>query len=135
MDDNDAIVVFENASQPEVLVPIRLDMEVEGQKLRDTFTWNKNGELLYICLCIIQNSYFNEFGNLYYAETLISPEQFAEVLCDDLDLNPTTFVPAIAQAIRQQVDAFPTDNILDEQYDQRVIIKVGVPCSVYTYKY
>lgn len=42
-DDSDAIVVFENASQPEVLVPIRLDMEVEGQKLRDTFTWNKNG--------------------------------------------------------------------------------------------
>lgn len=42
-DDSDAVVVFENASQPEVLVPIRLDMEVEGQKLRDTFTWNKNG--------------------------------------------------------------------------------------------
>lgn len=55
MDDNDAIVVFENASQPEVLVPIRLDMEVEGQKLRDTFTWNKNGKLLYVCLCIVQN--------------------------------------------------------------------------------
>lgn len=59
------------------------------------------------------------------AETLITPEQFAEVLCDDLDLNPTTFVPAIAQAIRQQVDAFPADNILEEQYDQRVIIKVN----------
>lgn len=26
-----------------MLVPIRLDMEIEGQKLRDTFTWNKNG--------------------------------------------------------------------------------------------
>ncbi|XKL64864.1 hypothetical protein PGB90_004950 [Kerria lacca] len=100
-DDSDAIMVFENSSQPEVLVPIRLDMEVEGQKLRDTFTWNKN-------------------------ETLITPEQFAEVLCDDLDLNPTTFVPAIAQAIRQQVDAFPTDNILEEQYDQRVIIKLNI---------
>lgn len=21
----------------------RLDMDIEGQKLRDTFTWNKNG--------------------------------------------------------------------------------------------
>lgn len=31
------------------------------------------------------------------AETLITPEQFGEVLCDDLDLNPITFVPAIAQ--------------------------------------
>ena len=101
-------------------------MEIEGQKLRDTFTWNKN-------------------------ETLITPEQFAEVkilfiisylffffynlidkffnlnlkvLCDDLDLNPIAFVPAIAQAIRQQLDAFPTDNILSEQFDQRVIVKV-----------
>lgn len=45
-DDSDPITVFENASQPEVLVPIRLDMEVEGQKLRDTFTWNKNGWFL-----------------------------------------------------------------------------------------
>jgi hypothetical protein len=35
--------MFDNAEEPEVLVPIRLDMEIEGQKLRDTFTWNKNG--------------------------------------------------------------------------------------------
>lgn len=61
---------------------------------------------------------------LSQTETLITPEQFAEVLCDDLDLNPTAFVPAIAQAIRQQIDAFPLDSIIEEQYDQRVIIKV-----------
>ena len=30
--------------QEEQLVPIRLDMEIEGQRLRDMFTWNKNGE-------------------------------------------------------------------------------------------
>lgn len=78
-------------------------MEIEGQKLRDTFTWNKN-------------------------ETLITPEQFAEVLCDDLDLNPLTFVPAIAAAIRQQLEAFPSDPpaILEEQTDQRVIIKLNI---------
>lgn len=50
---------------------------------------------------------------------------FAEILCDDLDLNPLTFVPAIASAIRQQIDSYPSDGILDEQADQRVIIKVG----------
>lgn len=33
----------ENAQQIEDLVPIRLDIEMDGQKLRDTFTWNKNG--------------------------------------------------------------------------------------------
>jgi len=32
---------------PEVLVPIRLDIDMDGQKLRDTFTWNKNG--MYTC--------------------------------------------------------------------------------------
>lgn len=33
----------EIADKQEALVPIRLDLEVEGIKLRDTFTWNLNG--------------------------------------------------------------------------------------------
>lgn len=57
-------------------------------------------------------------------ETLITPEQFAEVLCDDLDLNPVSFVPAISQSIRQQLDTCPSDAALEELNDQRVIIKV-----------
>lgn len=73
------------------------------------------------------------YGNLFlifFLETLVTPEQFAEILCDDLELNPTTFVPAIAQCIRQQVDAFPADNSnFDELSDQRVIIKVSGPTS------
>lgn len=44
-DDTDPSANLENAAQQEMLVPIRLDMEIEGQKLRDTFTWNKNGML------------------------------------------------------------------------------------------
>jgi len=102
-DDTDPASVHENASQQEVLVPIRLDMDIEGQKLRDTFMWNKN-------------------------ETLLAPEQFAEVLCDDLDLNPVNFVPAIAAAIQQQVESFPSesDNLLREQKDQRVVLKLNI---------
>ncbi|XP_054724592.1 SWI/SNF-related matrix-associated actin-dependent regulator of chromatin subfamily B member 1-A-like isoform X2 [Uloborus diversus] len=100
-DDLEPAVIHENSTQTEVLVPVRLDMEIEGHKLRDTFTWNKN-------------------------ESLITPEQFAEALCDDLDLPPLSFVPAIAQSIRQQIDAFPTDNLLDEQADQRVILKLNI---------
>lgn len=57
-------------------------------------------------------------------EKLMTPEMFAEILCDDLDLNPLAFVPAIASAIRQQIESYSTDSILDEQTDQRVIIKV-----------
>ena len=74
-----------------------------GQKLRDTFMWNKN-------------------------ENLLTAEQFAEVLCDDLDLNPLNFVPAIAAAIQQQVESFPSesDNLLRDQKDQRVVIKLNI---------
>lgn len=59
---------------------------------------------------------------------MIAPEQFAEVLCDDLDLNPLTFVPAIAQSIRQQLEAFPAESagILEDACDQRVIIKLNI---------
>ena len=41
--------IHEAASQPEVLVPIRLDIDIDGQKLRDTFTWNKNGLTMHFC--------------------------------------------------------------------------------------
>lgn len=57
---------------------------------------------------------------------------FAEILCDDLDLSPLAFVPAIASAIRQQIESYPTDTILEEQTDQRVIIKVGASSHLCT---
>lgn len=100
-DDLDSSAISENASQSEVLIPIRLDMEIEGHKLRDTFTWNKN-------------------------EQNITPEQFAEILCDDLDLPAIAFVVPIAQSIRQQIEAYPTDNLLDDQSDQRIILKLNI---------
>jgi hypothetical protein len=60
-DDTDPSTIHENSNQPELLVPIRLDMEIEGQKLRDTFTWNRNGmvtsstlgSIINLLLCII----------------------------------------------------------------------------------
>lgn len=57
----------------------RLDMELEGVKLRDTFCYNRN-------------------------EKLITPEILAETMCDDLDLPMGTFQNAIAQAIHQQIE-------------------------------
>lgn len=62
----------------------------------------------------------------FFSEKLMTPEMFAEILCDDLDLNPLAFVPAIASAIRQQIESYPTDSILEDQADQRVIIKVSL---------
>jgi SWI/SNF-related matrix-associated actin-dependent regulator of chromatin subfamily B member 1 len=67
-----------------------------------------------------------QFIVIFFSESLITPEQFAEILCDDLDLNPIAFVPAVAQAIRQQVEAFPSGEqpILTDNPDQRVLVKV-----------
>ena len=56
---------------------------------------------------------------------MITPEQFAEVLCDDLELPTSQFVSAIAASIRQQCDQFTTDMIPEDEEDRRVIIKVG----------
>ena len=64
------------------------------------------------------------------AETLITPEQFAEVLCDDLDLNPMVFVMAVAQSIRHQLDTYPTETVTEEASDQRVVIKVSSSARV-----
>jgi SWI/SNF-related matrix-associated actin-dependent regulator of chromatin subfamily B protein 1 len=36
-----------DADKPEVIVPIRLDFDVDNQKMRDTFTWNLNGTTAY----------------------------------------------------------------------------------------
>lgn len=54
--------IHEAASKEEELVPIRLDIDIEGQKLRDCFTWNKNGKLLenkFFC------KFFNSFSSYY----------------------------------------------------------------------
>lgn len=34
----------EQATKEDSLVPIRIELEHEGYKLRDTFTWNLNGK-------------------------------------------------------------------------------------------
>ncbi|KAI8885301.1 SNF5-domain-containing protein [Backusella circina FSU 941] len=70
----------EQANKEDTLVPIRLDLEYDGYKLRDTFTWNLN-------------------------ETLVTPEQFGEIMCEDLKL-PSPVANQIAKAIREQLDDY-----------------------------
>ena len=72
-----------------------------------------------------------------FAETLITPEQFAEILCDDLDLNPINFVSTVAQVIRSQIEAFPEQEpvpVEDQVTDQRVILKVNTTeCKCFSF--
>lgn len=62
-DDLDNNTINENAGQPEILVPIRLDMEIEGHKLRDTFTWNKNGKFTIFMFLQMNNTCPNRKNN------------------------------------------------------------------------
>lgn len=63
---------------PEHLVPIRLELEADPLRLVDTFTWNAH-------------------------EPLSSTEPFAQMLCDDLGLPSSIFVPAIRETMDQQL--------------------------------
>ena len=70
---------------------------------------------------------FSSFSSSsFVSEILITPEQFAQILCDDLELYSNTFVPAIASSIRQQLEQFASDVIPEDEEDRRVIIKVYV---------
>lgn len=94
--------VVENAENICDLVPIRLDMELDNIKLRDTFCYNKN-------------------------EKLITPEMIAEVLCEDLDLPVHTFLPAIAQSMHQQIESHSEALPVDVQVqDQRALLKLNI---------
>ncbi|OWK15019.1 hypothetical protein Celaphus_00000092, partial [Cervus elaphus hippelaphus] len=108
-DDHDPAVIHENASQPEVLVPIRLDMEIDGQKLRDAFTWNMNGEPLQL-VSALPGQLNIHVGNISLvdqfewdmSEKENSPEKFALKLCSELGLGGE-FVTTIAYSIRGQL--------------------------------
>lgn len=60
----------------------------------------------------------------HFVEQLITPAQFAEILCDDLDLNPLSFVPAIEASMKQQLEACASTEPDPNANDQRVVIKV-----------
>ncbi|RCH90418.1 SWI/SNF chromatin-remodeling complex subunit, partial [Rhizopus stolonifer] len=85
----------EQATKEETLVPIRIELEHEGYKLRDTFTWNLNGKIT-LSLVVID----------VYLESLVTPEQFADVMCEDLRLPVSIFSDQIAKAIREQIDDY-----------------------------
>ncbi|GAA5922533.1 SWI/SNF chromatin-remodeling complex subunit SNF5 [Sporobolomyces koalae] len=67
------------ASRAETLVPVRIDVEHEAWKLRDTFTWN-------------------------LLETDITPEVFASHLCADLRLPERPFVQEIVTSIKKALE-------------------------------
>ncbi|EMC95571.1 hypothetical protein BAUCODRAFT_58044, partial [Baudoinia panamericana UAMH 10762] len=67
----------QQAEQHEELVPLRLDIELDKLRLRDTFTWNLH-------------------------EKLISPEMFADYLLEDLRVPPEA-LPEVSRQVRVEM--------------------------------
>ncbi|PWN20835.1 SNF5-domain-containing protein, partial [Microstroma glucosiphilum] len=65
----------------EDLVPIRLEIDHEGWKLRDTFTWNASDDLT-------------------------SHDEFSKNLCEDYGLPESSFVPLVREAIQAQISEY-----------------------------
>ncbi|WVQ95720.1 hypothetical protein IAU59_002819 [Kwoniella sp. CBS 9459] len=63
------------------LVPVRLEIEHEQHKLKDTFMWN----------C---------------ADKVVTPEVFAQTLCDDFAVPQQHFVPKIVAAIQERIHEY-----------------------------
>ncbi|EFP74416.2 uncharacterized protein PGTG_00372 [Puccinia graminis f. sp. tritici CRL 75-36-700-3] len=82
----------------EVLVPIRLEIEVEHWKLRDTFTWNLK-------------------------EPVVTPEQFAIHLCEDLILPIQHFSGPIVSAIKEQLEEYK----LHENFEGHLASRTSLP--------
>jgi SWI/SNF-related matrix-associated actin-dependent regulator of chromatin subfamily B member 1 len=111
------------AEQAEDLVPIRLDIELDKLKLRDTFTWNLH-------------------------ERTITPEQFAEHLIEDFQIPPENMQAVMQHVVReireQMYDFHPHVFIQEEALDphlpyhaykndeMRVLIKLNITIGQHT---
>lgn len=60
------------------------------------------------------------------AEELVTPDQFANIMCLDLDIPPQVFAPQISSAIRTQIEEYaPVAEIqIPEETEMRVVIDI-----------
>ncbi|KAL1742089.1 SNF5-domain-containing protein [Schizophyllum fasciatum] len=80
-----------DANRPERLVPIRLEVDVEHHKLRDTFVWNLH-------------------------DPVITPERFAQSVTEDYSLPPS-YIAIIAKQIQEQLSDYQTHTSMEDGAD------------------
>lgn len=85
-----------------------------------------HGTKLVCFLDTLEVADISDLIHILIVEQLITPEQFAEALCEDLEIPVASFVPTIAQSIRQQLEAHPATDLLADHTDQRAIIKLNI---------
>lgn len=94
--------LIKNAEAPEILVPIKIDIELdEFYRLRESFSWNLNGTLF---ILFLPSLYEISINLVLWVDSVTEPSHFASLLCDDLDLSRESFVEKIALQIQKQID-------------------------------
>lgn len=78
-------------------------------------------------------TWFQMLMNLFFkTEQFLTPEKFAEILCEDLELPLDKFVPPIAESIRSQVLDFEAIHEVELPPESiRVVINVSVFKDIY----
>lgn len=99
------------AHEKSLLVPIRIELDTETHRIRDSFTWNP-------------------------LEKFITPETFAKIFCLDVDIPHETYGTQIAQLIKQQLGEHsgvaevsllaPEQEAAGQEADLRVILNLDV---------
>jgi chromatin structure-remodeling complex subunit SFH1 len=60
------------------------------------------------------------------AEELVTPDQFANIMCLDLDIPPQVFAPQISTAIRTQIEEYAPVAELQIPEDTEIRVVVGI---------
>lgn len=94
--------------EEECLIPIRLNLDVEHFKVTDFFLWNVN-------------------------EPSLTPEQFAIITCQDLDL-PVGYTSTISNAIKAQITEYATLSTVKLAPDMRVVIDLSMNIAMDLYE-
>lgn len=118
-----SVLDLKNISEiDEILVPVRLDIDVDSVKLRDRFLWNMNGKIKGVTWIVKRET----IGiTPFFLEQYLTPEKFGEMLCDDLELPHSRFIQPIADSIRAQVLDFESfSEVKLPSENTRVVIKV-----------
>ncbi|KAI5863105.1 SNF5-domain-containing protein [Durotheca rogersii] len=113
----------QQAEQHEELVPVRLDVDWDKIKLRDTFTWNLH-------------------------ERIVGAELFAAYLVEDMGLKPPAFQPVFEQVVQQMHEqlndfypfVFSDEDALDPELpysawkndEMRILVKLNITIGQHT---
>jgi len=87
------------------IVPVRLELEHEHSRFSDTFLWNCSGE-------------YRGVEWWLTADTVVTPELFAQSICDDFKLPPAQFIPKIVATIKERVREYQ-DQVMPLQANKR----------------